>query len=190
MLLISNSLKYMRTAALESSSSTHPCACGTAHGFYTGKEIRAREAEQARWASEKFSDCLDPIVIEEAVFPTSSPAIVLEESPSNSSTSSAHIAPLPEAAGGSASGILYCETCATAGFAKSFSGPDAECNLRRHTREKHEGKTFPCPSCHAPFSRLHNLRTHWMRKHKEMDMPASLDTRSRGRSAAYRVSPY
>jgi hypothetical protein len=83
MLLISKSLKYMKTSALEGSSSTHPCACGTGHGFYTGKEIRAREAEQAQWASERFSDFQDRNSMEEAVFPTWCPTIELEELPSS-----------------------------------------------------------------------------------------------------------
>lgn len=83
MVLISKSLKYMRTAALEISSSTYPCACGTSHGYYTGKEIGACETEQAQWASERFSNCHDPNAME-VVFPTCSPAIELDESPSDS----------------------------------------------------------------------------------------------------------
>ncbi|KAI9687403.1 MAG: hypothetical protein M1820_010472 [Bogoriella megaspora] len=214
MVLISKSLKYMGSAALASFSSTSLCPCGTDRGFYTGKEIKAREAEQARWASDRFSNCHGRNTVKEATFPTWT-ASGLEELSSSSNTTSSfdsiqtgesnssstsgeapasafgiHIAPLPALTSPAVGGTLHCDTCSNAGIVKGFNGPDAQCNLRRHVREKHEGKKFRCPSCGDPSPRLHNLRTHWKRKHKGVDMPASLEMRPSGRHASHRVSPY
>ena len=87
MRLISKSLRYMRTFGLERLNSLRRCGCGTAHGSYTGKEVQSREAEQAQWASERFTKGFDHIAIEEVNVPAWAPAVAaLEESPSGSDT--------------------------------------------------------------------------------------------------------
>ena len=62
-------------------------------------------------------------------------------------------------------------TCDQCG--KVYHGTSARSNLRRHVREGHQGKDFPCPLelCEEVSHRIHNLREHWKHKHIEHEMP-------------------
>ena len=67
--------------------------------------------------------------------------------------------------------------CDFAGCDKVYSGMDGANNLRRHKREKHEGKSsWPCPfqGCLLVFTRQHNLRQHWIKFHAHTPLPTSL----------------
>lgn len=68
-------------------------------------------------------------------------------------------------------------TCEFPGCEKRYNGPDASTNLRRHKREKHGlGKSQDCPFPECAFTtmRRHNLKMHWRRRHKGVDIPHCL----------------
>ncbi|KAL2856803.1 hypothetical protein BJX68DRAFT_229495 [Aspergillus pseudodeflectus] len=69
--------------------------------------------------------------------------------------------------------------CGIDGCNKRYNGPDASSNLRRHKREKHDGKRFPCPFSECPHisARRSNLKTHWKRHHRGLGMPHCLTSR-------------
>lgn len=73
-------------------------------------------------------------------------------------------------------------TCDFAGCDKVYSGMNGANNLRRHKREKHEGKSaWPCQGCTLVFTRQHNLRQHWIKFHTHTPLPTSLvATKSKG----------
>jgi hypothetical protein len=74
--------------------------------------------------------------------------------------------------------LLQC-TCDHQGCRKTYNGPDSAGNLRRHKREAHKGISWSCPfdGCKVFSPRQHNLRQHWLHKHKGAEMPEALRAR-------------
>ncbi|KAL9113102.1 MAG: hypothetical protein Q9227_002714 [Pyrenula ochraceoflavens] len=63
---------------------------------------------------------------------------------------------------------------------KTYTGPDAPSNLRRHTREFHQRKKnlhCPYPGCEMVSARKDNLRRHWVRGHRGCEVPGWLAMR-------------
>ncbi|KAL9622237.1 MAG: hypothetical protein Q9160_003420 [Pyrenula sp. 1 TL-2023] len=68
---------------------------------------------------------------------------------------------------------------------KTYTGGDSLSNLRRHRREFHEGKrALACPfeDCPSVSRRKDNLRRHWLRKHRGVEMPRWLKKKNPPRS--------
>lgn len=90
----------------------------------------------------------------------------------------------PESRGKSSSQAFQPSVCDHPGCDKVYNGGDGANSLRRHKREKHEGKsswTCPFPGCPLVSARQHNLRLHWVNSHGHTPMPPWLvPARSKG----------
>ncbi|KAL9110986.1 MAG: hypothetical protein Q9227_004601 [Pyrenula ochraceoflavens] len=100
------------------------------------------------------TDLTSPVANPSSLFnpPSDPPASTLSPNSTRLST------PIPRA----------CSTCN-----KTYTGGDSLSNLRRHQREAHEGKTLRCPyqGCRSVSPRKDNLRNHWLRRHRGVEMP-------------------
>ncbi|KAJ0419917.1 hypothetical protein BJY00DRAFT_285405, partial [Aspergillus carlsbadensis] len=106
---------------------------------------------------------------------SSAPGSAAESRHSSSTPSSASFTPLSVPNNSPSAQPQFC-ICKVDGCNKQYNGPDAPSNLRRHKREKHDGKRFACPfdGCPHTSPRRSNLKTHWKRHHRGVEMPHCL----------------
>ncbi|KAL8652687.1 MAG: hypothetical protein Q9210_002538 [Variospora velana] len=86
----------------------------------------------------------------------------------------------PQPRGQTPSSTTQRKICNIPGCSKAFTGIESTNNLRRHKREKHSNRSsWSCPfeNCDLVSSRLHNIRQHWVKKHKDAPMPDKLMTK-------------